>query len=341
MKQVLLALLGLCLSMAAEAKQWTVSNNASIPAQFTNLTAAITAAGRRDTLIVAASGTSYGDITLAKPLTIIGGGGFSCTLTTLTLDSTSATAQADSSYISSFNISSTLTVKPGVGNIILERLQVTSNFNMSTTPTSASISSMIIRNCILSAVNGGDKANGLFFSNCYFTGGATAKYCIVKNSLFFGAGYSTYISACVGTTFSNNIFLGSLGCGYGSGGPGNSSGNSFYNNLTFNTKDSTLPYGANSGSANIRNKNPKFVLMQNTTCGYYSINDNYALQAGSPAHNAGEDGTDIGPTGGSFPCTLGLVGLPPLPNIQQLSLTTTTVPSTGSLNVRVKAKKGN
>jgi hypothetical protein len=52
----------------------TVSNNASSPGQYSDLTVAIVASAVGDTLYVQGSPTTYGSITISKKLTLIGSG---------------------------------------------------------------------------------------------------------------------------------------------------------------------------------------------------------------------------------------------------------------------------
>ena len=53
---------------------WTVDNNSNSPAQYSDLQLAVDNAAIGDTILVAGSTTSYGDITLDRKLTIIGAG---------------------------------------------------------------------------------------------------------------------------------------------------------------------------------------------------------------------------------------------------------------------------
>jgi hypothetical protein len=113
---------------------------------------------------------------------------------------------------------------------------------------------------------------------------------------------------------------------------------SFINCLTFSTNQDTLPYGNNQGTANFIG-NPQFVRPEQI--GVYSDSANFKLQVSSPARNAGYDGTDIGPTGGLFPMDNTKLRQSPLPEITFLNIlnVNSTLPSTGTLNVQVKAVK--
>lgn len=60
---------------SAQAKVWTVSNNAYSPGQYTNLQHAIDSASAGDSIYVEPSAFSYGGITIGKQLYLFGGGG--------------------------------------------------------------------------------------------------------------------------------------------------------------------------------------------------------------------------------------------------------------------------
>jgi hypothetical protein len=79
--------------------------------------------------------------------------------------------------------------------------------------------------------------------------------------------------------------------------------NAFTNNLTFGTSNNALPPAGtgvgNTGSNNKPGEDPLFVNVPFNTA--YAETMDFTLQAGSPAVNAGTDGTDIGVTGGAYP----------------------------------------
>jgi hypothetical protein len=67
-KTTLLAAIFALIALNSQATTWTVSNNPNSPGQFTSLQAAINNADFYDTIMVAGSATSYGNITINKPL---------------------------------------------------------------------------------------------------------------------------------------------------------------------------------------------------------------------------------------------------------------------------------
>jgi hypothetical protein len=166
----------------------------------------------------------------------------------------------------------------------------------------------------------------------------------VKNNLFVCGGNSFY--GLSNAVISNNIFF--------ENNPMDAAGSNvttstFNNNLTYNNTGSQgiIPSGSNVGSGNIINTDPLFTGVYSCSGGIgtiYSIN--WRLITASPARNAGTDGTDIGPTGGAspiyiYPAPYPLTGEPAMPQVQSLTIPVNSVPSGGTLNVNVKARKRN
>jgi len=73
-----LTVLAMFFALNATATVWRVNNNPGVDADFSNLQTAINDAAVQpfDTLYVEGSSTSYGDINIHKPLTLIGTGYF-------------------------------------------------------------------------------------------------------------------------------------------------------------------------------------------------------------------------------------------------------------------------
>ena len=183
--------------------------------------------------------------------------------------------------------------------------------------------------------------NNILYDGIYIVAEGTAT--IISNNNFMGASgtetaFNTKLKDCL---VSNNIFYGSTPS-ISTGGTTSSAfeRNAFTNNLVHSTGDDTMPPTGggvgNSGSGNII-ANPDFVDMQmlNTWSSTYD----FTLQGGSPAINAGTDGTDIGITGGSYPITGTNFALKTTaaPVIQILNTSTVINPG-DDLPVRIKAK---
>ena len=242
-------------SLSVHATQWSVSNNAAIPAQFSNLNVAVNSSLvlNGDTLIVQGSNTAHPATTINKSLTIIGPG-----------------FNPNKTDISVANMSN-LTI--AANNVHLIGLSMTNGHLMYTTVTELSVENCyfqfkditnsgafageklvrsVIKNCVfygssinLNAQTGSSVLilNNVFHqyfgnssirlssgqtlvSNCSFSSGANApiqnmvgatfKYCI-----FYGGNNATFIQSCV---FKKCLFwnLSSIpGQASGSGNSGN------------------------------------------------------------------------------------------------------------------------
>ncbi len=128
-------------------------------------------------------------------------------------------------------------------------------------------------------------------------------------------------------TLFNNIF-------YGSVPNGSISGALFENNISYGGTSTAFPTGSgNVLSNNLPNTDPVFV---NAATGAYSYTNDYSLQSTSPAIGAGNDGLDIGLSGGNG--YFQKYGIPGIPQIRAFSITSpanATVAPGGSLQVQV------
>ena len=212
--------------------------------------------------------------------------------------------------------------------------------------TSNSVGNLIVRNSIFNSSNStGDgqafelgTTSGVIISNniirgeCCVHGSIEGDNLTIQNNLFFDNSSSGIAfmqnNNCV---IQNNIFLNTTP-GIGAG-----SGNSFMNNISYNTSDDVFGVGSNgnTGSGNIEATDPTLTNLPLTG----ADNDwNYSYDitplAGSPVLNAGSDGTDIGPSGGANPFDAEGTFLPLIE-----SLTVPAIVTQGAdLNVNIKAK---
>jgi hypothetical protein len=193
-------------------------------------------------------------------------------------------------------------------------------------------SNWLVQNNLILDINCYNNFNLIFNNNIIlgYLGGSNQANLQISNNLFIRTnliGFGTISNA----SFSNNIFY-----GIGTSGINTSV---FNNNLTFNTDQNTLPYGNNTGGGNIDNQDPQFTSIQ--TLNYqFTMADNYKLLPTSPGHNAGTDGTDIGPFGGSSPFPSSPIGgEPKIPQVKNMNLSNTTYPLNGNINLNVKGKK--
>ena len=177
---------------------------------------------------------------------------------------------------------------------------------------------------------------------------------VVDHNLFLAGSYSSpsttsynYALQLTNGTITNNIFYNVVPTDTNNGSSYTS--NVFYNNLTYaSTTIKALPWGGNVGTGNINNSNPLLTAYFTSSSSPY-INfatENYRMTSGSPALNAANDGTNIGPTGGTNPLytstTSILTGEPPVPEIESVIFTGSTAVSPGTpVNLQVKVKKIN
>ncbi|MEL0454606.1 hypothetical protein WJN01_00085 [Flavobacteriaceae bacterium SZ-1-7] len=137
--------------------------------------------------------------------------------------------------------------------------------------------------------------------------------------------------SCSGTQISNNIFL-FRGTSVSNFNLGSNSALNFQNNLTYGF-NSTLD--ALSGTNNIDNADPQFVnFVQNSSLN--NSNNDYHIQGGSPAENAGTDGNNLGVFNGNYPFSIR--GYPTeLPYLTDFVIYNNIISAGTSLNINVKA----
>jgi len=364
-KTVLAAAASLAISVSAIATTRTVNNNTPSPGQFSTIQAAITAASAGDTILVKASPTSYGDFTINKKLHIIGEGwqlpGNETIIGTPTITSVNASAGSirgmdmynfnfSTSFISNYNISKCHFNIIDFAGLTSDSLY---NFTISESVTTGNIS---LYNTVLPE----EKFYNLTISNNIFTGynnaiNASNSYPFIyavniKNNLFIGGSSTTnytypYQDYPTNLIYSNNIFYNINFTTTGTA--------VFNNNITYsNAGTVTMPVGS-LGIGNLTNTDPMLTAVYTNGSGLdlspydgNTVLDIFSIQSGSPADNAGTDGTDIGLTGGLYPLyTDGLTyltGRPAVPYIQSLQFTGNNATNPGgTLNVQLKAKKVN
>ncbi|MDF1549786.1 MAG: hypothetical protein P1P88_18300 [Bacteroidales bacterium] len=349
MKKLYFLLLISYISFTAQATVWTVSNNPNSPGQFSDLQTAIDTSivNNGDTLYISGSLTSYGNITLNKPLTLIGTGHHpnkdfplvsktgSITLDEKTDAYGTVLNSADGSkiiglqtgrlqdYYGASNIKvSKCYIRPEYGGAISASTSsnnwiISNNFITCTHYNSSTIylggtSNVLVNNNVINADAGNNLLAGYNNTNI-----------IISHNLFIqSTSFATFsISNAI---ISNNIFYGVQ--------PTGASSCTFNNNIATSYD---LPYDDNTGSNNINVQAPGFV---NVPAADYVFNwgYDYRLTASSPGHNAGTDGTDIGPFGGSDP--LSTTGEPAIPVIMQMNILNPTLPENGTIEIQLKAR---
>lgn len=312
MKQVLISatfiLLCAFTSKISQAAKIRVNNNVGVSADYTDIPTAITNAFAGDTIYVEGSANSYGNITLAKKLYIIGPGYF---LTEN--DSTQANpSQAEIGQVS-FNAGSAGSVISGMAitsqviinedNITVKRNNITSNYGV-TVNGQANI--MILQNFIVSTYNGSSYptidintgSSNVFIQNNFIkrtygttyinisvegTSSATVVNNIIENGII----------DAVNSVFNNNIMI---------GGGVTCTACSFDRNIGDNTQFASDPNNLQSVTMStvFDFSNP-------------SPDAKWRVLNGSAAKGYGVSGEDCGMFGGPDPYVLS--GLPGVPSI--------------------------
>ncbi len=371
MKKSLIILLAIAICTFANATVRTVSNNANSPGQYTDLATAITASTAGDTLYIHGSPIDYGNITLTKPLTLIGAGGlpnknyaFSTYLGYLTLGlNGTGTSSASGSKIYGLSIYSlTLnagnnTSVPGISDVILSRNYITyiglnqnaasatlahNNLNINNNviyqiSSSGGVKNSVVRNNVLFNISsvGSEVVGSWILNNNIITGGVSySRSAVVSNNIFFNTSNSSGFTSNSFCSVSNNCFVSS----------------------TFNYNLTDVIYGTNSGGNNLLNTDPLFVNYVPASTALFNYTQtspasgpfiDFNLMAGSPCIANGTDGTDSGIYGGAFPFREGYpentryryFPMPAIPQMLDLNINNAAIVPSGTLNVQFKARK--
>jgi len=320
----------------------------------TALTDAIAAASGGDIIHVVRSSNDYGATTIDRPLSIFGiglnpdtdGNNRSIVSTISITDPIASGTRLSGLWINTIlNLGGTAGT---LSNLLIENSNI---FRIHQVSGSTLISNVIIRNNMFG--NG----NTLTEEAISLVSGSVSLI-VIANNVIIGASTASHghgaVAASNGTSIENNLFIGSSstvryafeglsGCSvknnifYGLQPHGGVSGSTFENNISYNTGSAgTDVFSTASGNTSVGNKesmNPQLVNVP------YSATINIttfdpSLVPGSPAENAGEDGTDMGVYGGPAPMKLsGTL----IPLIQSLTLPSMILKG-NDLPVQIKAE---
>lgn len=332
----------------ARATVRIVDNNVNAATPYSVIDSAIKASAPGDTVYVQASPTQYAGCTIDRRITLMGAG-YAVTGTQHNLNSQVSNIYLDSTVvfgpvaprgtkIIGLDVSSiSASQADNISGVSVERCRVSS---ISITNPSWRVVNCIVGYISLSGSSSAPGGHYAFISNNIISGGisgfgATMTGVVITNNFFHG---SDFIYTCRNTVISNNIFWFSSGSTPFSG----TLNSTFSNNLHFGTGSLTLPPAGNSGGGNMANTNPQFVNVPlSSTFSTTNIPTyNFGFQTGSPAINAGSDGTNIGPSGGGYPMSV-FTGAPQLPQMQELNILNPVVNLNQPLNINFKARKMN
>jgi len=330
MKKLTFLMISFVFTISTHAKLWRVNINAAINANFTSFVAAQSTVSANDTLYFEGSTISYGDITVTKPLVIIGPGYFlnenpqtQSTAISAKLGKVIFNTGSIGSVITGMEVQSSMTISESNISVIKCLVYGTSS-NASNSillnSTISSIGNISILGDYLTSGIGSSGSNSIFnvlISNNY-----------IKSNLYSSIGLGTYVSGEI----KNNISEGDFGVlnfklsnNIVKSGSVTLNNNTFYNNIGYGSQ---FPIG----NANQQNVNMNDVFVGSTG---NSTDGQWQLKQYSPAIGKGNDGTDCGMFGGSSPYVLS--GLPSIPAIYEIIM-----PATGDningIDVTIKAK---
>ena len=381
MRHIITLLLVLASPVLLAQTTYIVDHNFNAPTGahvFSTIQAAVNAAVGGDIIQIQPSPTAYGNVTINKPLTIMGIG---------------------------FNLTKDIPLGSTMGNIILTNNPATledasgtiitglvlANFYPGTdSGPNYTLNDVTIHNCRLAAISttsaympldnflaygnditsyvqfGRQLINSVFRNNvlranyitithatpstlnitnnifyAYVTISATGSSVSINNNNFIGASGTASFNYLYDKLVVNNIFYGRTPSNSAAGtASANLQRNTFTNNLSISTGNDALPpAGAtNTGDGNLVGVPAGFTNVPVSSS--WSTAHDFTLMAGtSQAINAGSDGTDIGITGGAYPWTEANLFLKTTAAPTIETLNTSTIINPNAdLPVRVKAK---
>jgi len=333
------------------ATVYTVSNDSNRPAQYTNLQVAADAASPNDTLLVTGSPTTYGTLTLVKPLVIYGeaieGSEFPVTkINYVYCNRLNSSLSSSGSRFYGFEMTNisfsgyfagAVAGQNMITDIIVERCRI--NSGGVSNSTSDDLSNITFRNCYFKGSNiflgsYSNAVSSMIFTNnvfetslIYANGVEFSGEVVIRNNIFIDRTSSSFGNA-EELVVENNIFY--------KAEPTGSVNSTWNNNLTYLCNDNTLPYGSNVGSGNIENTDPMLINYPALGGVDHSWDWNYSLQPLSPAIGTGTSGSDIGINSGNSPVA-NLYRYAKIPAVTNIDIPVSSVPVGGTLQINIEA----
>ncbi|MEQ9466759.1 MAG: hypothetical protein RLN88_05065 [Ekhidna sp.] len=297
----------------------TVDNNGNAPAGVeTSIATAIGNATAGDTLLIIPSSSTYGNVNVTKPLTIIGVGfnpdmeiPFTSQVSNLTIYTAASGSKIIGLEITGYlylgNTSGALSDlviennrinyisnsgANSLTNVLIRQnvIQPTPTFTFSINLTTTNQSNIRVSNNVFANTGTTNQYRGAYVT----TGGVT-----FDHNTFLGTASQSAFYQLINCLVTNNIFV-TIYPGFQAGG----SANVLYKNNLSND----YTFGSITGTnirfdSNIDTTDPTFVNLPLTTFSYdYSLDP--TLDAGSAGENAATDGTNLGVDGGTSPFKL-------------------------------------
>ena len=343
----------------------TVSNDPNKPAQYTSPIVALDASTAGDTLYVYGSPNDYGDLIINKSITIIGAG-FN-TRKDVFYKTKFRFIDLSAGTVSNVTVNGLVFTRFGIppalvnyAGIIIRNSIITGNVGSTNgipIDCGSVFTNWTIENCFLGSINTSGN------TSCNPIAPVTNGF-LIKNTIIGNMGGNTnynhiYVNCQIGSEQAGVHFSNQLNCVFNNCifykmnfvQSSANSNNQFNNCITYLTASPSQNFdlsswsGGASGSANncIINQNPLWIhgVPDGTFFGQSNPAArnvwNPVLQNGSPAINAGTDGTDIGLTGNIMPYNY--LAEPKIPVVRRFQLANAVVPSTGTVTIQATATK--
>jgi hypothetical protein len=318
---------------AVKATIRTLNSNSNSPGEWHTFSEAQGASNPGDIILVS-GGADYGTVTVTIPLTIIGTGWYpqNQDSSVSMFDEIIVNSTAAGTVIQGLVIGSVI-ANQTVADITLNRCNILNEVY----GYAIEMQNWTIEDCLFTATTANLNASYFSFTNsnvynCVFNGyvnaSSTGNVNLLFNHCLFIGSHADVGNGnnFVSTYFNNCIFYGSSPTGTGT--PAN-----FNTCLSFQCTSNTFPNGSPGCFVG---ENPQFISFP-LAGGFFNYNDNFSLANGSPAHNAGTDGTDLGISGGGNNYAWNYYGIPLIPQVNYVNISTPIVSPGGTVSFQFKS----
>lgn len=337
---------------------WTVDNRPGTTAQFTSVQAAHDAATEGDFIYIHPSPNNYGGLIIQKEIHLRGIGhspelanGENAKINSIMLFTNNVNQTASGSSISGLEIVTAITDNNfgAISNVLIQNNKI--GFLSFSRPFNFIIQGNVFNSSQANSIRfftNVTHANNIISHNIFIRNtnsqidavieGLVSSETFNNNIVVFNNTPATndlgLFENCANPIVNNNIFLITANNTVATELKLLNSNINFQNCLTFAFGGQTL--NALSGTNNLNNTNPQFVNIGNTANMAFSLANNYKLNTGSPAIDAGSDGDDLGIYGQGF--IFQMRGYPfDLPYPTSINVTNAIVEAGGNLDVVFKA----